>query len=109
MHSFLEVRVSAPAPDADRLAAALVEERLAACAQIVHGVRSTYVWEGSVESADEVLLLLKTHSDLFSALAARVGELHPYDVPEVVAVRLTHVSDAYAGWLADSLGSPERP
>ena len=107
--NFLEVRVSSPASDADRLAEALVDERLAACAQVIPGVRSTYVWEGAVESADEVLLLLKTRDDLFDALAARVWELHPYDVPEVVAVPLTHLSPSYAAWLADSLGAPPCP
>lgn len=106
---YLEVRVSAPASDADRLARALVDERLAACVQALPGVRSTYVWQGAVESADEVLLLIKTRTDLFDALTARVEELHPYDVPEVVAVPLTHISAAYAGWLADALGGPPLP
>ena len=104
--TFLEVRISAPAEHADTLARALVEERLAACCQLINGVRSTYLWEDAVEQADEILLLAKTRADLFDRLAARVTELHPYDVPEVVAVPLTHLASPYAAWLASVLGEP---
>ena len=104
--TFLEVRISAPAEHADTLARALVEERLAACCQVLPAIRSTYLWEGAVEQADEVLLLAKTRADLFDRLAARVTQLHPYDVPEVVAVPLTHLSSPYAVWLASVLGEP---
>lgn len=104
--TFLEVRISAPAEHADTLARALVEERLAACCQVLPAIRSTYLWEDAVEQADEILLLAKTRADLFDRLAARVTQLHPYDVPEVVAVPLTHLSSPYAVWLASVLGEP---
>ena len=103
---YLEVHVTVPDQDADRIANTLVNERLAACAQVLHGLRSIYVWEGDIESAAEALLLLKTRDDLFDTLAARVTELHPYDVPEVIAVPITRRSPAYAGWLAQTLGPP---
>jgi len=103
---YLEVHVTVPDQDADRLATTLVEERLVACAQVLHGLRSIYVWEGEIESAAEALLLLKTRDDLFETLVARVTELHPYDVPEVIAVPITRLSPAYAGWLAQTLGPP---
>lgn len=102
----LEVRISAPATEAPRLARALVDERLAACVQTLPGVTSTYRWQGGVETADEVLLLAKTTTDRFRELVARVTRLHPYDVPEIVAVPLTHLSEPYAAWLAECLAAP---
>ncbi len=90
------------APDAEtgaRLARTLVEERLAACANLVPGVRSIYRWEGAVQDDAEVLLLIKTRSEHCEALAARVQDLHPYDLPEVVALAATGGSTAYLDWV----------
>ena len=84
------------AESAERIADALVDERLAACVSRLPGVQSTYRWEGRIERGSEVLLLIKTSSDRFDALSARVLELHPYELPELVAV------EAHAGlapWL----------
>ena len=107
MSELLEVRVSVGAPDeADRIAAALVAERLAACVQVVPGVTSVYRWEGRVERAAELLLLAKTTEDRFDRLVERVTELHPYDTPEILAVPVARVSDAYAAWLRESVGGP---
>ena len=79
------VLITAPnAECAESLARALVEERLAACVNVVPGVRSFYRWEGEVQDDPEVLLIIKTSADRCSALAARVEELHPYDLPEVL-------------------------
>jgi periplasmic divalent cation tolerance protein len=100
----LEVRVSVGAPDeADRIAAALVAEGLAACVQVVPGVTSVYRWEGLVERSAELLLLAKTTDELFDRLAARVVELHSYDTPEVLAVPVTRASEGYAVWLRESV------
>src|SRR5688572_14478133 len=77
------------APDratAEALAEKLVEERLAACASLVPGLTSLFWWEGRVQRADEVLLLMKTQADRVPALIARATELHPYDLPEVLAL-----------------------
>lgn len=90
-------------PDADtanRIARHLVEERLAACASVTPGLHSTYRWNGRIEEADEVLLVAKTRRDLFDALAARVAELHPYALPEVVAVEVAAGLPAYLQWVA---------
>ena len=96
------VLVTAPdAATAGRLARALVEERLAACANVVPGVRSIYRWQGQVEEAEEVLLLVKTRADRGAALAARVRELHPYALPEVLELPALGGSEAYLGWVRE--------
>jgi periplasmic divalent cation tolerance protein len=90
-------------PTAERaaeIARALVEERLAACGNVVPGLRSIYRWEGRVQEDDEVLLLLKTTRGRFEALRDRVLALHPYDVPEVIALPVEAGSAAYLGWIA---------
>jgi len=90
------------AEEADRLARALVEERLVACANVIGPVRSIYRWQGAVEEAAEQLLLLKTRVELLPALEARVRALHSYDVPEMLALPLRSGSAAYLAWLADA-------
>jgi periplasmic divalent cation tolerance protein len=90
------------APDADTgaaLARALVDERLAACVNLVPGIRSIYRWEGRVEEASEVLMVVKTEAARCGALAARVSALHPYDVPEVVELPVAGGSAAYLDWV----------
>jgi periplasmic divalent cation tolerance protein len=90
------------APDgkaADRLARALVEERLVACVNIVPGLRSHYWWEGAVECSDEVLLLMKARKTDVGSVADRVRELHPYSVPEVIATEVVDGLDAYLDWV----------
>ncbi len=94
------VLVTAPdAPTAARLGRALVEERLAACANLVPGVRSIYRWQGDVREDAEVLLVLKTRTERCAALAARVKDLHPYELPEVLELPATGGSDAYLAWV----------
>jgi periplasmic divalent cation tolerance protein len=99
-----EIRVVfVTAPDADaggRIARALVEERLAACVSQVPGVRSTYRWQGGVQQDDEVLLVIKTRADRLGALAARVRALHPYELPEVLALPAAGGSADYLEWVA---------
>jgi len=92
------------APDADAgsgLARQLVDERLAACANLVAPVRSIYRWEGAVQDDPEVLLVLKTRPERLEALCARVVELHPYDVPEVLALPVTGGSAPYLRWVRE--------
>ena len=78
---------------------ALVEERLAACANILPGVRSLYHWEGRTHDDSEVLVLVKTRASLFSKIARRVKELHSYEVPEIIALPIEAGDDAYLDWL----------
>ncbi len=90
-------------PDADtalRIADALVDAQLAACVQVLPGATSVYRWQGKVERASETLLLIKTTHVRFDALAARIVELHPYELPEVIAVEITGGLPAYLDWIA---------
>jgi periplasmic divalent cation tolerance protein len=84
---------------AESLAARLVEERLAACVNILPGVRSVYTWQGTVEQDEELLLMIKTTRARLDELVARVRALHPYDVPEVIGHPITAGHDAYLDWV----------
>ena len=94
---------------ADRLAATLVEERWAACAQVVGPVESTYRWQGQVERATEWYCHLKTTAARAPGLAARLRELHPYDTPEIVAVAIVDGDPDYLRWIVESVGDPVAP
>ncbi len=99
----LVVLVTAPsAEEAARMARALVEDRLAACGNVVPGLRSIYRWEGKVREDAEALLILKTTRRRFQALRARVLSLHPYQVPEVLALPVVAGHPAYLEWVAAS-------
>ena len=88
--------------DADILAATLVEERLAACVNILPPMRSVYRWKDAVERADERQIVIKTTKARLTALEARIRKLHPYDVPEFVVVPIDSGSADYLSWLSDS-------
>jgi periplasmic divalent cation tolerance protein len=80
----------------------VVEERLAACANLVGPIRSIYRWQGAVEDAPEYLLLIKTQASRYRALEARVKELHPYEVPEIVAIDIEKGWSPYLNWVHES-------
>ena len=102
---FVVILVTAPsADDAARIGRALVEERLAACANVVGPIRSIYRWQGAVEEADESLMLVKARASDVDRVTARVRELHTYDVPEIIALPIRGGSPAYLAWLAESTG-----
>jgi periplasmic divalent cation tolerance protein len=110
MTEFVVVYVTAgSAEEAERLAKALVEERLAACVNRINPVRSVYRWQGQVEQSDEELLIIKTRKDLFHALEKRVRELHSYSVPEIIAVPVVAGSAGYLGWLSDQVAEDTGP
>lgn len=91
------------APDletARRLARELIAEKLAACASLVPGVESHYRWKGAVESASEILLVVKTTNGRIGDLERWLARSHPYEVPELVVLDPAHVGAAYASWLA---------
>ena len=94
----------ARAEDAERIAEELVGRRLAACVNVLPGVRSIYRWKGGVERDEERLLLVKTRADRFLALREALLALHPYEVPEVVAVPIEAGSEPYLRWLDASVG-----
>ena len=89
--------------EAERLAHAIVEAKLAACVQILPKMTSVYVWEGMVQTEPEHLLLIKTLEEKFDALADFIRKNHSYDVPEIVALEAEKVSDSYLSWLTDYL------
>lgn len=84
---------------ANRLSRSLVEEQLAACVQVVGPITSTYRWERSVTTDEEWLVIMKTASDRLDPLVARLRELHPYDVPEIVAVPVVGGNPDYLTWV----------
>ena len=89
------------AASAERIADALVEARLAACVNQVPGLRSVYRWEGAIERADEVLLVAKTTHARLDALIERIRELHPNELPEVIAFEVAGGLAAYLDWVAE--------
>ena len=89
------------AATAERIAQTLVDERLAACVNVLPGLRSVYRWQGAVERTDEVLLLVKTGRERLEALTARVNALHPYELPELVAVEVAGGLGAYLDWVSE--------
>ncbi|MDE2148279.1 MAG: divalent-cation tolerance protein CutA [Gammaproteobacteria bacterium] len=107
MNQVLLVLVTAPEAAADALATALVEQRLAACVNCLPAVRSTYRWRGAVEHAAETLLLVKTSTARFPALQDAVLKLHPYELPELVAVSVDAGLPAYLDWVAAACAETE--
>ena len=89
--------------NADRIATALVEERLAACVTIVPAVTSVYRWEGIVERSEERLLIIKTTAASLEPVTSRVKSLHPYDLPEIIALPIVSGLDAYLAWIRSSV------
>jgi periplasmic divalent cation tolerance protein len=87
------------AEEAEKIAGRLVEAQVAACVNIVPGIRSVYGWKGAVERATEWLLLIKTRQELFGRVAAEVRKLHSYQVPELIALPVTAGSENYLAWL----------
>jgi periplasmic divalent cation tolerance protein len=87
------------AADAGAFATTLVEERLAACANILPEMESVYRWQGHVEHDRERQILIKTTAERFGALEVRIRQLHPHEVPELIAVPIVHGSERYLGWV----------
>jgi periplasmic divalent cation tolerance protein len=96
------VLVTAPEPEAPALARALVERGVAACVNVLPGVRSVYRWQGAVETSTEALLVAKAPLERFEALREAVLALHPYSVPEVLALPVTAAHAPYAAWISES-------
>jgi len=99
MQPILLLSTASSAEDARRLARLLVEERLAACVNVVGGVRSIYRWQGEVQEDGETLLLIKTSAERYAALAERLLAEHPYDTPELIRLDLAGGDPRYLAWL----------
>jgi periplasmic divalent cation tolerance protein len=103
MSDFIVVFVTCGSEDeALKIAHALVEERLAACANMVSPIRSIYRWEGKICDEKEWLLVIKTRQSLFEDLAKRVKALHSYSVPEIIALPITEGAAAYLTWISEN-------
>jgi periplasmic divalent cation tolerance protein len=99
------VFVTAPSDQANALAETLVERRLAACVNLLPGVQSVYRWQGKLNRDEESLLICKTTLAGLPALEAAVQELHPYEVPEIVAIAAASVNRPYADWVSAEVGT----
>lgn len=101
MPEYIEVHSTTDSKDeADKICTAAVESRLAACAQVIAPLRSTYWWQGKIERADEYFLMMKTTRDKFPALARLIRENHSYEVPDIVAVPILEGSEDYLAWIS---------
>lgn len=105
----LVVFVTAQSPEeAAAIARALVEERLAACVNVVRGTRSFFRWKGRLEETDEVLLVVKTRRERYGALEERVRALHSYSVPEILAIPVESGFHDYIDWIRESVHAEGR-
>jgi periplasmic divalent cation tolerance protein len=112
MSDFLQVSTACgTGGDAEHIALALVESRLAACVQVVGPVQSVYRWQGAVERAEEWLCHAKTARSHYSAVEALIRKLHPYECPEIIATPIVAGGERYLDWLGEQLASDcaERP
>ena len=106
-----EVRVvlcTCPADAAPVIARRLVQDHLVACVNVVEGLKSVYWWDGEVQEDPESLLVIKTAEDRYAELEKRLCAIHPYDVPEVLALAVDRGSEAYLSWVFDSTRGNER-
>jgi periplasmic divalent cation tolerance protein len=93
--------------DADRIASTVVQHRVAACAQIVGPIHSIYWWKGKMEETAEWLCVIKTRQDLFPALERQIKSVHPYEVPEIVALPIVAGSASYLQWIDEETRKDE--
>jgi len=96
--------------EADRIAYQLVDQRLAACVSVIAGLGSIYRWQGAVERAEEVLLVIKSSRALFDSLRARIEQLNSYSTPEIIALPIVDGAEGYLDWMTAELrpaGTPE--
>jgi periplasmic divalent cation tolerance protein len=89
--------------EAQRLASKLIEERLAACVNILPALQSLYRWQDKIEEATEILLLIKTRAERFALVRERITELHSYDTPEIIALPIWDGSEKYLNWIRDQV------
>ena len=91
---------------ANAIALAVVEAGLAACVNVLPRIQSVYRWQGAVESASEIALLIKSTAEAYPALEAAIRARHPYEVPEIIAVPIVRGLPAYLGWLGEAVNAP---
>lgn len=102
--SYIVIFITTPnQKEAEKIANALLAEKLAACANIVDGVHSLFWWQGKIDSSNEALLMVKTKSALLQEIIHRAKELHSYDVPEIIALPIISGSQEYLSWISESV------
>jgi len=89
--------------DAEKISKKILEKRLAGCVQIIGPIKSNYWWKGKIETAEEWLLLIKSRREVFEELERTIKELHPYEIPEIVAVPIVTGNKDYLEWLKNEL------
>jgi periplasmic divalent cation tolerance protein len=100
MKSYIQITTTTEKrQDAEKIAGVLVDEKLAACVQLVGPITSIYRWKGQVEKAEEWQCLIKTRQDLYEEIEKTIKSIHPYEVPEIIALPLSKVSKDYLEWL----------
>lgn len=100
------ILVISTAPDAlvaESLAKQLIEKQLAACVNLAPNIKSIYSWQNTIESSDEVLMLIKTAVKHFTVIERFLEQEHPYDVPEIISCNIEQISDSYGHWLTANL------
>jgi len=103
----MEIVVFCTTPDqktAERIAQTLVEQKLAACCNLIPNLTSIYQWQGKIQKDSEVLMIIKTHRKLFSELEAKIKALHPYQVPEIISLPIEQGNADYVKWIHEVLG-----
>ena len=85
--------------DAERISTELVKKKLVACCNIIEGVTSVFVWQGELNKDEEVLIIMKTRTELFKKVRTEIKKLHKYEVPEIIAMPIEAVNDDYAKWM----------
>ena len=101
---FIEVIVTfATVEDAEAVARDIIERKMGSCSQIAGPMASVYRWKGIVESASEFELRIKTKASLFDRLSQYIREVHPYDVPQIIAFPIDYISESYAAWIENSV------
>jgi periplasmic divalent cation tolerance protein len=106
MKSYIQVMTTTKTKEqAQTIAQHLVEAKLAACVQITGPIASIYRWKGKVENVQEWLCLIKTQDDLYNKVEVAIKSLHPYEIPEIIAIPIVKGSKEYLSWLDDELGN----
>jgi periplasmic divalent cation tolerance protein len=108
MESYIQIITTTETrEDAEKIAGCLIDERLAGCVQIVGPIASTYRWKGCIETAEEWQCIIKSRRDLYQDIEKSIKSIHPYEVPEIIAVAVIEGSRDYLEWLDSSLRSKE--
>lgn len=95
------VLCTCPQGSADAIASSVLNDRLAACVNVIPGVRSKYWWKGEIQADQESLLIIKTRADLVADLITRIKAVHPYDVPEIIALEIREGNPDYLKWICE--------